>query len=35
MRLDGVLRSSYPYRGVRYDSQVWSVLAAEWPGKAG
>jgi len=30
LRLDGVLRSSYPYRGVRYDAQVWSVLATEW-----
>jgi ribosomal-protein-serine acetyltransferase len=31
MRLDGVLRSSYPYHGVRHDSQIWSVLAPEWP----
>jgi RimJ/RimL family protein N-acetyltransferase len=35
MRLDGVLRSSYPYRGVRYDAQVWSVLAAEWTAEGG
>jgi ribosomal-protein-serine acetyltransferase len=30
MRLDGVMRSSYPHHGVRHDSQVWSVLAPEW-----
>ncbi|MBT2382905.1 GNAT family N-acetyltransferase [Streptomyces sp. ISL-11] len=27
---DGVLRESYPYRGVRRDMEVWSVLAPEW-----
>ncbi|MGW7486222.1 GNAT family N-acetyltransferase [Streptomyces sp. NPDC054786] len=27
---DGVLRESYPYRGVRHDMEVWSVLAGEW-----
>ncbi|PKV88049.1 GNAT family N-acetyltransferase [Streptomyces sp. TLI_146] len=30
MSRDGVLRSNYPYRGVRQDTEVWSVLAAEW-----
>lgn len=30
MRVDGVLREGYPYRGVRYDTEVWSVLAPEW-----
>jgi ribosomal-protein-serine acetyltransferase len=30
MSLDGVLRQAYPYRGVRHDSQVWSLLAEEW-----
>jgi RimJ/RimL family protein N-acetyltransferase len=30
MRLDGVLRGSFPYRGVRHDIQVWSLLAPEW-----
>jgi hypothetical protein len=30
MSRDGVLRESYPYRGVRHDSEVWSVLAPEW-----
>jgi len=32
MSLDGVLRGNYPYRGVRYDSEIWSILAPEWPG---
>jgi RimJ/RimL family protein N-acetyltransferase len=31
MRLDGVLRSAYPYRGVRHDVEVWSMLATDWP----
>ncbi|MGW0603390.1 GNAT family N-acetyltransferase [Streptomyces sp. NPDC002640] len=31
MTRDGVLRQRYPYRGVRHDSEVWSVLAQEWP----
>jgi ribosomal-protein-serine acetyltransferase len=30
MRLDGVLRADYPYRGVRHDTEVWSLLAPEW-----
>ncbi|MGZ3096924.1 GNAT family N-acetyltransferase [Streptomyces sp. H72] len=30
MTRDGVLRQRYPYRGVRHDSEVWSVLAQEW-----
>ncbi|MGH3655489.1 MAG: GNAT family N-acetyltransferase [Micromonosporaceae bacterium] len=30
MRLDGVLRQAYPYRGVRHDDEVWSLLAEEW-----
>lgn len=30
MRRDGVLRERYPHRGVRYDAEVWSVLAPEW-----
>lgn len=30
MSRDGVLRQSYPYRGVRQDTEVWSVLAPEW-----
>ncbi|MFE5399287.1 GNAT family N-acetyltransferase [Streptomyces sp. NPDC056568] len=31
MTRDGVLRQRYPYRGLRHDSEVWSVLAQEWP----
>ncbi|WP_030749585.1 GNAT family N-acetyltransferase [Streptomyces sp. NRRL F-5135] len=30
MTRDGVLRESFPYRGVRHDIEVWSVLASEW-----
>jgi len=30
MRRDGVLRSQFLYRGVRQDTEVWSVLADEW-----
>ncbi|MFD7526960.1 GNAT family N-acetyltransferase [Streptomyces sp. NPDC059849] len=31
MTRDGVLRENYLYRGVRHDSEIWSVLAREWP----
>lgn len=30
MTRDGVLRENYPYRGVRHDTEVWSVLAPQW-----
>ncbi|MEV8373703.1 GNAT family protein [Kribbella sp. NPDC056861] len=30
MKLDGVLREQYPHNGVRYDSEVWALLATEW-----
>ncbi|AVH56332.1 MULTISPECIES: GNAT family N-acetyltransferase [Streptomyces] len=30
MSRDGVLRENYPHRGVRADTEVWSVLAPEW-----
>ncbi|MGW1493495.1 GNAT family N-acetyltransferase [Streptomyces sp. NPDC002402] len=30
MTRDGVLREAYPYRGVRHDMEVWSVLAPQW-----
>mgnify|MGYP004489453417 CR=1 FL=1 len=30
MSLDGVLRGNYLHHGVRYDTQVWSILAPEW-----
>jgi ribosomal-protein-serine acetyltransferase len=35
MRLDGVLRAEYLYRGIRYDTEVWSLLAPEWRGISG
>jgi RimJ/RimL family protein N-acetyltransferase len=34
MTLDGVLRQKYPHRGERHDTQIWSLLAAEWRGPA-
>jgi ribosomal-protein-serine acetyltransferase len=27
MTLEGTLRSTYPYRGVRHDSQIWALIA--------
>jgi ribosomal-protein-serine acetyltransferase len=27
MTLDGVLREQYPWKGVRYDCEVWSLLS--------
>ncbi|MFF1919845.1 GNAT family N-acetyltransferase [Streptomyces sp. NPDC058221] len=30
MTLEGVRREAWPYRGVRYDKQVWAILAREW-----
>jgi RimJ/RimL family protein N-acetyltransferase len=30
MSRDGVLREAFLYRGVRQDTEVWSVLAPEW-----
>ncbi|MEU5208708.1 GNAT family protein [Streptomyces sp. NPDC020742] len=30
MRRDGVLRANHPHRGVRQDTEIWSVLAPEW-----
>ncbi len=30
MSRDGVQRQNDPYRGVRQDTEVWSVLAPEW-----
>ncbi|GAA2604286.1 GNAT family N-acetyltransferase [Paractinoplanes durhamensis] len=32
MRLEGTLRESYPWKGVRHDSEIWAVLESEWPG---
>lgn len=30
MTLEGVRREAWPYQGVRYDKQLWSILAPEW-----
>ncbi|MET9663899.1 GNAT family protein [Streptomyces sp. NPDC006475] len=30
MTREGVLRDAFPYRGVRHDMEVWSVLAPQW-----
>ncbi|WP_223838328.1 GNAT family N-acetyltransferase [Saccharopolyspora pogona] len=30
MTLDGVLREQFPHQGRRRDTEVWSLLAAEW-----
>jgi RimJ/RimL family protein N-acetyltransferase len=32
MRLDGTLRGGFLYRGVRYDTQVWSITAPDLTG---
>jgi ribosomal-protein-serine acetyltransferase len=32
MTLDGVLRQAYPWQGVRWDQEVWSLLTQEWKG---
>jgi ribosomal-protein-serine acetyltransferase len=31
MTLDGTLRSMYPWHGVRYDCEIWSLLGSERP----
>ncbi|THA34440.1 GNAT family protein [Streptomyces sp. A1547] len=31
MTREGVLREAYPYRGVRQNTEIWAVLAHEWP----
>ncbi|MFC0598670.1 GNAT family N-acetyltransferase [Streptomyces palmae] len=35
MTLEGVTRDSWLFDGVRYDTQVWSVLAPEWQAHRG
>ncbi|WP_406130151.1 GNAT family N-acetyltransferase [Streptomyces canus] len=30
MTLEGVRREVWPYQGVRYDKQLWAVLAPDW-----
>jgi ribosomal-protein-serine acetyltransferase len=29
MRLEGTLRASFPYRGVRHDTQIWALVAGD------
>lgn len=31
MTRDGVLRQRYPYRGIRHDSEIWSILSDDTP----
>ncbi|MEU6883587.1 GNAT family protein [Streptomyces sp. NPDC046712] len=31
MTRDGVLRQHTLYRGVRHDTEIWSILSTEWP----
>jgi ribosomal-protein-serine acetyltransferase len=30
MKLEGTLRENYPWQGVRHDTEIWAVLAADW-----
>lgn len=30
MTLEGVRREAWPYKGTRYDKQIWAILAPEW-----
>ncbi|MEU4242229.1 GNAT family protein [Actinoplanes sp. NPDC026619] len=32
LQLDGTLRQSYLWKDVRYDTEIWAVLAPEWKG---
>jgi RimJ/RimL family protein N-acetyltransferase len=34
MTLEGTLRASYPWKGVRHDEQIWAVLAPDWSAAA-
>ncbi|GHB49326.1 N-acetyltransferase [Streptomyces cirratus] len=35
MKREAVLRENYLHRGVRQDTEIWAVLASEWPEPAG
>ncbi|MFH9239054.1 GNAT family N-acetyltransferase [Streptomyces anulatus] len=35
MTRDGVMRQNYLHRGVRHDSEIWSVVAPEWRARTG
>jgi RimJ/RimL family protein N-acetyltransferase len=30
MKLDGRLRADFPWKGVRHDSEIWSMIAPDW-----
>lgn len=30
MTLEGARREAWPFQGVRYDKQVWAILAPQW-----
>jgi RimJ/RimL family protein N-acetyltransferase len=30
MTMEGVRREAWPYEGIRYDKQVWAILAPVW-----
>ncbi|GIM91760.1 GNAT family N-acetyltransferase [Paractinoplanes toevensis] len=32
LRLEATLRESYPWKGVRHDTEIWAILAPEWLG---
>ena len=34
MRLDGRLRGVVPWQGVRHDTEIWSMIAPDWPAGA-
>lgn len=31
MTREGVLREAFAHNGVRHDTEIWAVLASEWP----
>ncbi|MGB3437344.1 MAG: GNAT family protein [Actinophytocola sp.] len=33
MTREGVLREAFQLRGVRHDTEMWAILASEWPTK--
>jgi len=32
MTLEGTLRATFPWKGERRDTQIWALLAPDWPG---
>lgn len=31
MRREATLRANYPWQGARHDTEIWAILAPEWP----